>query len=111
MPNDAERRLDARLPLQRRVKLVCTQTGRCVAGEMCDYSAGGALVQLDPGAPVLAQLQPGRDVRVGIDWTGAQSIFIADLLPTARVVRSGNHAGRRRIAVAFAHRQPLAASA
>jgi hypothetical protein len=111
MPTDAERRLDARLPLQRRVKLVCAQTGRCVAGHTCDYSPGGALVQLDPGAPVLAQLRPGRDVRVGIDWSGAQSMFIADLLPTARVVRNGSHPDGRRIALAFTHRQPLAASA
>jgi hypothetical protein len=111
MPTDAERRLDTRLPLQRRVKLVCTQTGRCVAGETCDYSSGGALVQLDPGAAAMAQWQPGRDVRVGIDWTGRQSMFIADLLPTARVVRSADCAGRRRIALAFVQRQPLAASA
>ena len=104
---NTERRRDSRFSLQRRVKLMCTLTGRCYSGRTEDYSAGGAMLVLD-GPSQLAQ---GQRIRLGVDWTGRQGVIKSDAMPQASVVRSLTLAGRRHLAVAFDQRQALAASA
>jgi hypothetical protein len=45
--NHNERHKYARLPLKRRVKLMCTRSGRCYGEQTGDYSAGGCNIVLD----------------------------------------------------------------
>ena len=106
MPN-TDRRRDRRLPLERRVKLMCPLSGRCYAGRTRDYSAGGALLTLDGRW----RLGPGQQVRVGIDWTGRQGLIRSDSMPAASVVRAASLDGREHLAIAFEQRQESAAAA
>jgi len=105
-----ERRQDARLPLQRRVKLVCQSSGRCLSGSTHDVSASGCLIDLDETSS-LSSLIAGAPVRVGIDWTGRQGILQTELMPPAQVVRMLGIDGRRHVAISYAQRQELAATA
>ena len=106
MPN-IDRRRDRRLPLERRMKLMCPLTGRYYAGRTRDYSAGGVLLALDG----TWRLGPGQQVRVGIDWTGREGLIKSDTMPVASVVRAASLDGREHLAVAFEQRQEQAAAA
>ena len=104
---DTERRRDYRFSLQRRVKLMCPNTGRCYAGQTEDYSAGGAKLTLDEPWHVTQ----GQRLRVGIDWTGRQGLLQSRTMPEATVVRTVALTGPQHLAVAFDKRQELAVSA
>jgi hypothetical protein len=102
---ESDRRRDPRFPLQRRVKLMCTGSGRCFGGTTTNCSAGGALVELDGSPGPL----PGEAIRVGIDWTGGQGLMRAELMPDASVVRSMPRDGHDLVAIVFAQPQHQAA--
>ena len=104
---NTERRRDHRVPLERRVKLMCPITGRCYGGQTRDFAAGGVCVELDGRG----QLAPGTRVRIGIDWTGRQGLLRAESMPQASIVRSAAFDGRSHLGLAFEQRQELAASA
>ncbi len=101
-----ERRRDARVAVCRPVKLQCVESGRYLAGRTDNLSASGALLQVYH--PSL--LVPGQRLRMGIAWTDRQAVLEADRLVDATVVRSRGHGGFQQVAVAFAHRQELAAA-
>lgn len=102
----SERRQYARMPLKRRVKLMCTSSGRCFAGQTEDYSAGGCRVALDASG-----LEAGAQVKVAVDWTGRMGLAQAELMPSATVVRALQFDNQPQVALAFAQVQPLLASA
>ena len=104
-----ERRCFARLPLERRVKVMCPETGRCLGGITRNYSSGGCLVELDASAFV-SRLKAGMQIRVGIDWTGHQGLLQAAQMPQASVIRTIGLTDRPQLALAFAHIQELAAT-
>lgn len=101
-----ERRAHARLPLSRRVKVVCAETGRCYGGATRDVAAGGVCVRLDRPAAIAA----GTRVRIAVDWTGSQGVVTADLMPEATVVRHLSLDGAT-FGLHYDRAQPLAATA
>lgn len=103
MPH-TDRRRDDRVPLQRRVKLICPLTGRCHGGQTRNYSAGGTLVALDTPWT----LAPGQRVRIGIDWAGRQGLIRSEQMPQASVIRAVASPGSGHLALAFDQRQELA---
>jgi hypothetical protein len=101
-----ERRRDARLALQRPVKIQCAQTGRYLAGRTRDLSAGGALLEVDHPSLLVA----GQRLRVGVGWTSQQMLLRQDDLAQATVVRSLALGATQTVAVCFDQRQQLAAA-
>jgi hypothetical protein len=100
----AERRRDARIPIDRPVKLQCCVTGRYLRGRTDNLSSSGALLEIEH--PSL--LVPGQRLRVGIAWNRGQVVLEQDDLAEATVVRSLGHGESQRVAVRFTQRQTLA---
>jgi hypothetical protein len=107
MSNLSERRRDARLPLDRPVKVQCLHTGRYLAGHTRNLSAGGALLEIEHPSLMI----PGQRVKIGVAQTKQDVILQADQMAEATVVRSMGHRGRQTVAIMFDQRQELAASA
>ena len=76
-----ERRVAARQPIHRTVKLTDTQGLRYWGGNTVDVSDSGQLLAVD-GPPLLV----GTSVRVAVAWGGQGFLRESDLVP-ARVVR------------------------
>jgi hypothetical protein len=107
MSNPSERRRDARLPLDRPVKVQCLHTGRYLGGHTQNLSAGGALVEIEHPSLLI----PGQRVKIGIAQTKQDVVLAKDDMAEATVVRSMGHRGRQTVAIMFDRRQELAASA
>lgn len=102
-----ERRRDARLAVERPIKLQCAQTGRYLSGRTSNLSASGALLEVDH--PSL--LVPGQRLRLGIAWDNQRAILESPALAQATVIRSSARGATQHVAVRFDQRQELAASA
>lgn len=103
----AERRLDARHPVQRPVKIQPEGGWRYYPGRTVNLSSGGALLELSIPAP----LRPGQRLRIGVAWSSRDVVLAGNSMLDARVVRSLGMDGRQLVAVAFAQRQELAIGA
>jgi len=106
MTTPCERRRDARLPLDRPVKVQCLHTGRYLAGHTFNLSASGALVEIEHPSLMI----PGQRIKVGVAQTKQNVILQSEEMADATVVRSMGHRGRQTVAVMFDHRQELAAT-
>jgi hypothetical protein len=104
MTTSQDRRRDARLPLDRPVKVQCLHTGRYLAGHTCNLSSSGALVEIDHPSLLI----PGQRIKVGVSQTKQDVILRAEEMTEATVVRSMGHRGTQRVAVMFDQRQELA---
>jgi len=102
-----DRRLYPRNPIQRPVKLQCAQTGRYLAAQTRDVSAGGAMVHLDRRASFV----PGQRVRVGIATDPNAAMISASDLVEAIVVRTAPAPGSPGIAVQFIRPVAVASAA
>jgi hypothetical protein len=91
----SERRRDARLEVRRPVKLHCAQTGRYWAGQTCNISPGGAMIQVAHPSLLVA-------------GTNRQALLSAGDMVDATVVRSLGGGDAQYVAVRFAQRLPLA---
>lgn len=99
-----ERRQDVRIELCRPVKIWCRDTGRYLAGQTHNVSAGGALVELaHPGL-----LTSGQEVQVAIAWSNRSMVQRSQDMTSATVVRSLAGHGAQHLALRFAQRQELA---
>ena len=92
-----DRRLYPRVGIERPVKLQCAQTGRYLAARTRDFSAGGAMVDLDRRASFV----PGQRVRVGIASDANAAMIAASDMVEALVVRTALALGSPGIAVQF----------
>ncbi|MCX5660530.1 MAG: PilZ domain-containing protein [Planctomycetota bacterium] len=106
-PRPAERRRDARRAAVRPIKVRVDGGGKYYAGQTADISSNGALLEL----AVPTALRPGQIIRVGISWTSHDVVLAGRSMIEATVVRSLGMNGLQRVAVTFAQRQELAASA
>jgi hypothetical protein len=104
MTTPHERRRDARLPLDRPVKVQCLHTGRYLAGHTCNLSTSGALVEIDHPSLLI----PGQRIKVGVAQTRQDVILKSEEMAQATVVRSMGHRGTQRVAIVFDQRQELA---
>lgn len=102
-----DRRREARLPIERPVKLQCQVTGKYVAGRTSNLSDGGMLIVIDN--PSL--LVPGQRIKIGVQQTRQDVVLKAGQMTPATVVRSMGIGGRQTVAVQFDQRQRLSRSA
>ena len=102
----SERRRDARIAVDRPIKLQCVHSGRYLRGHTGNLSASGALLEIDH--PSL--LVRGQRLRIGIAWDNRQAVISSDAMAQATVVRSWGQGPTQRVAVRFDHRQELAAT-
>lgn len=107
MTTQSERRLDARSPVEKPLKLRCLESGRYLGGRTRNLSPGGALIEVsDPH-----RFRPGQRVKLGIAWHRRQTVLDAHTLIEAVVKRNFALEGRHEIALEFVHRQEMAATA
>jgi len=102
-----ERRIDARVALERPVKVQCAVTGRYVSGQTDNLSRSGALVAVE--SPSL--FVPGQRLKVGIAWQRGQVVLDSREMADATVVRSFALGTHQHVALRFDRRQELAATA
>ena len=102
----SERRQDRRIATSQPIKLQCCGLGRYYAGRTQNYSAGGALLQVD--WPV--RLLIGQQVRLGLGQDEKQVVVRSEDLIDATVVRHLAIGGRQQVAVQFRQRRPLQSS-
>ncbi len=102
-----ERRQYTRLRMDKPVKLYVEDTGKYLAGETLDVSAGGALLKLSHGG----RLSTGGRVRVGIAMNGRQAIIASDSMMDAVITRNLTHRDTQHVAVAFSRQLCLANTA
>ncbi len=107
MNRSKDRRREARLNIERPVKLQCQVTGRYVSGTTTNLSNSGMLIVIEH--PSL--LVPGQRVKVGVQQTRQNVVIKANEMATATVVRSLGMRGRQTVAVQFDQRQRLSRSA
>lgn len=96
-PAGADRRRFRRHPLGRPVRLRCIETGRAIAGEGIDASAGGALLRVDHGEG----FRVGQALSLGISARRSAALVLTDDLIDARVVRCLSHGESRYVALSF----------
>lgn len=99
----SDRRRDARISMDRPVKVQCVMTGRYLAGATCNVSATGALLQIN-NASLLVQ---GQRLRVGFAWNNQMALISNDQMTEAVVVRSLGLGGTQHVALSFDQRQQL----
>jgi hypothetical protein len=99
-----ERRRDPRLEVRHPVKLHCPQTGRYWAGQTCNISPGGAMVEVAHPSLLVA----GQGLKLGVAWTNRQALLGPGDMVDATVVRSLGGGGVQYVAVRFAQRMPAA---
>lgn len=78
-----ERRTSQRLDLARPCKMYVPRIGKYVAGSTWNFSAGGALLQIDRPTPI----EPGDRLFVGVAVKRRQPIFCSTEMLEAGVVR------------------------
>jgi len=101
--NNHERRQDARLRLDRAVKVQCEMTGRYMAARTHDISATGMLMEIN--SPSL--MVQGQRLRVGIAWNEQSAVIESSKMIPAVVVRSLGINGRQHVAIHFENRQDI----
>ncbi len=102
-----ERRLSARVQIERPCKVFRRGTQRYVSAVTRDVSATGALIELHTARAVVA----GEKIDVGVAWSRTP-ILLEDALMEAKVVRVFPMSeDRQAVAVAFEHVEELAAVA
>jgi len=92
-----DRRLYPRVDAERPVKVQCVDTGRYLAARTRNFSAGGAMVDLDRRASFV----PGQRVRVGIAAAPDAAMMADSQLVEAIVVRTAPALGAPGLAVQF----------
>lgn len=100
-----DRRRDARLSLDRPVKVQCLHTGRYLAGHTTNLSSSGALIEIEHPSLLI----PGQRVKIGVAQTKQDVLLQAEQMSEATVVRSMGHRGSQTVAIMFDQRQELAA--
>ena len=102
-----ERRRDARLAMNRPVKVECEHAGRYVTGYTQNLSTTGALMDIDHPSLMV----PGQRVKVGVAYTRRSVIIKKEEMIPGTVVRSAGLGNTQTIAIQFDERQELALSA
>lgn len=92
------------MPLTRPVKVQCLITGRYVAGNTENVSAGGALLVVNHPSVMV----PGQRVRVGIADHPRAALLTQESFSDATVIRSLGMGGSQRLAIQFDQPQALA---
>ncbi len=105
-PRLPERRRDVRVDVTRPAKVRCGVTGRYYPAQVCNLSAGGALLVLSPRAT----LAGGQRIGVGIAQHNRHALLSAADMADARVIRSLAHDGAQHVAIEFAQRIQLVAA-
>lgn len=102
-----DRRQFTRQPINLPVKIQVQATGRYLAGQAVDASAGGLLIRLTAGHALPA----GTTIRVGLATHPEQAVITARHMQPATICRSMGHGQGRYLAVAFEQPIQLALSA
>lgn len=101
-----DRRKHPRVRLESQVKLRNGVSGRYVAGQTLDISAGGAMLRVTTPT----RLVRGQSVSLGISSHPRQPIIAAQDMISAVVVRSLGIAGTQHVAVEFDQPHRMAAA-
>ena len=102
-----ERRRDARLELNRPVKVECAHTGRYVTGYTQNLSTTGALMDIDHPSLMV----PGQRIKIGVAYTRQSVIIKKDEMIPGTVVRSVGLGNIQTVAIQFDEPQEMAMSA
>jgi len=103
----ADRRVFARLTVQRPCKVYHRASRQYIAGQTCDLSSGGVLLRLDTGRALAA----GDEIDVVVSWGAAEVVRHESMIP-AKIARVAARLGQHQaVGVRYAEPQRVAAVA